>query len=115
MVILQLTPAILSVLVFCAHLFRNDSVLLMLPVLFSLVLLFVERGWVARFFQVLLLIVALEWARSAVVLAMERQEADKPWVRGVLILAAVGLFALFAGVLFETRTLVRFYPRFYDD
>jgi len=115
MVLLQLTPTILSVLIFSAHLFRNDSVLLMLPVLFSLVLLFLERGWVARFFQVLLLIIALEWARSAVVLAMERQEAGKPWVRAVVILATVGLFALFAGVLFETRTLVRFYPRFYDD
>jgi len=115
MVLLQLTPTILSVLIFCAHLFRNDAVLLMLPVLFSLALLFVERGWVARCFQVMLLVVALEWARSAIVLAMERQEQGKPWVRGVVILAVVGLFALFAGVLFETRTLVRFFPRFYDD
>jgi len=115
MVLLLLAPTILSLLIFCAHLFRSDGFFLMMPVLLSMPLLLVERGWVARFFQVLLLVVALEWARTAIVLALERDEAGQPWVRAVLILAAVALFALFAGVLFETRTLVRFYPRFYDD
>jgi hypothetical protein len=115
MVILLLSPTILSLLIFGAHLFRNGAIPLVLAVLLSLPLLLVERGWVARFFQALLLVVALEWARSAFVLALERDEAGQPWLRAVLILAAVALFALFAGVLFETRTLLRAYPRSYDD
>lgn len=115
MVPLLLLPAVLSLLVFCAHLFRDGSIFLMLPVLFSLFLLLVRRAWVARFFEVLLLVAALEWARSALFLALERDEAGQPWLRAVLILAAVALFTLFSGSLFETRALLRFYPRPYDD
>ncbi len=115
MVFLLLFPTVLSLLVFCAHLFRDYGLLPVLPVLLCMPLLFVPRGWVARFFQVLLLVAALEWARAAFVLAIEREDAGQPWLRAVLILAAVALFTLFAGVLFETRTLVRVYPRFYDD
>jgi len=115
MVLLLLTPAILSVVVFCAHLFRSDGALLVLPLLLSLLLLLVERGWVARFFEVLLLIAALEWARSAVSLAIERADAGQPRLRAVLILSGVGIFTLFSAVLFETRTLLRFYPRPYDE
>jgi hypothetical protein len=115
MVILQLLPTVLSLLVFCAHLFRDYGFLPVLPVLLSLPLLFVPRGWVARFFQVLLLVAALEWARAAFALALARDEAGEPWLRAVLILAAVAFFTLFSGALFETRTLVRAYPRFYDD
>jgi hypothetical protein len=115
MAFLLLSPTILSLLILCAHLFRGGSLVLVLLVLLSLPLLLVRRGWVARFFQVLLLIAALEWGRTAFLLALERDEAEEPWLRAVLILAATAIFALFAGVLFETRTLVRVYPRLYDD
>jgi hypothetical protein len=115
MVLLLLLPAVLSLLLFCAHLFRDGSIFLMLPVLFSLLLLLVREGWVARFFEVLLLVAALEWSRSALFLALERDEAGKPWLRAVLILAGVALFTLFSAALFETRTMLRFYPRHDDD
>lgn len=115
MVFLLLAPTLVSLLAFCAHLFRDYGMVPVLPVLLTLPLLLVARGWVARFFQVLLLVAALEWARAAFVLAIEREDAGKPWLRAVLILAAVALFTLFAGVLFETRTLLRVYPRSYDD
>jgi hypothetical protein len=114
MVFLLVSPTIVATLIFGAHLFRGEGFLLVLPLVLSLLLLFVERGWVARFFQVLLLLETLEWARSAITIAIERSEAGQPWLRAVLILSGVGLFTLFAAALFETRTLLRFYPRFYD-
>jgi len=115
MALLLLLPAVLSLLVFCAHLFRDGSVFLMLPVLFSLFLLLVRQGWIARFFEVLLLVAALEWGRAALFLAIEREDQGRPWIRAVLILAAVALFTLFSAALFETRTLMRVYPRRDDD
>lgn len=115
MVLLLLLPGVLSLLLFCAHLFRDGSIFLMLPVLFSLLLLLVRQGWVARFFEVLLLVAALEWGRAALFLAIEREDQGRPWLRAVLILAAVALFTLFSGALFEAPTLMRFYPRRDDD
>lgn len=115
MVLLLLAPGVLSLLVFCAHLFREGAVFLMLPVLFSLFLLLVRAGWVARLFEVLLLVAALEWGRAAFFLAFEREEEGRPWLRAVLILAVVALFTLFSAALFETRTLMRVYPRRDDD
>lgn len=115
MVFLLLFPALLSLLLFCAHLLRDVGFLFMLPVPFSLLLLLLQRGWVARFFEVLLLLAALEWGRAALFLAIEREDAHQPWLRAVLILSGVALFTLFAAALFETRTLLRFYPRPDDD
>jgi hypothetical protein len=115
MAVLLLFPTVLSLLVFAAHLFRSQGFLPVLPILLCLPLLFVPRGFVARFFQVLLLIAALEWTRSDVALALEREDAGKPWLRAVLIFAVVALFTLFSGILFYTRTLLRVYPRLYDD
>jgi len=115
MALLLLLPAVLSLLVFCAHLFREGALFLMLPVLFSLPLLFVRRGHVARFFEVLLLVAALEWGRAALFLALEREDQGRPWLRAVTILVAVALFTLFSAALFETRTMMRIYPRRDDD
>jgi len=108
---LLLTPAIFSLLVTCAHLFRGGAGLLVLVVLPLPWLLLLRRGWVARFFQVFLLLATLEWIRTGVVLALERHKAGAPWLRMALILGAVATFNFFAMALFETRTLQRIYPR----
>lgn len=111
MVLLLLLPAVVSLLVFGAHLFRAGAFFLMLPVLFALFVLFVRRGWVARFLEVLLFLAALEWGRAALFLALEREDQGQPWLRAVLILGVVALFTLFSAALLETRTMLRFYPR----
>ena len=108
---LLVTPAIVSLLVFCGHLFRGGAGVFVLVVLPLPWLLLIQRGWVARFFQFFLLIATLEWIRTGVVLALERHEAGAPWLRMALILGAVAAFNFFAMTLFETRTLLRVYPR----
>ena len=70
---LLLLPAILSLLALCGHLLRQ-GLLLLLPLLFMLIpLLILRRGWVARLWQVVLFLGALEWIRWGIFLAKERQ------------------------------------------
>jgi uncharacterized membrane protein len=111
MTVLQLSPTVLSVLVFCAHCFRGGLVLLIPPLLLSLGLLIYRSGAVARFFQLLLLAIAGVWIFTALQIGMRRMEAGEPWLRMALILVGVALFALFAAALWESDTLLRRYPR----
>jgi len=111
MAYLFLVPTLLSVVVFCAHLFRAGALLFVPLVLLTLPLLFLRQGWVARLFQFLLLFIAFEWVLTAVFLANTRANAGQPWVRMAVILGCVALFAVGAAALFETPQLHRRYPR----
>ena len=102
MTFLQLLPTLLSWLVFCAHLFKVG----MLPLL-----LLVKHGLVARFFQLALFFIAAQWILVAVFKAEHRSEAGEPWLRMLLILVGVALFAFFAAALFESERLQQRYPR----
>jgi hypothetical protein len=111
MTFLQLLPALLSWLVFCAHLFRIGMLPLLPFVLPLPLLLFLKHGLVARFFQAALLLIAAQWILVALFTAAHRAEAGQPWLRLVLILAGVALFAFLAAALFESERLQRRYPR----
>jgi len=111
MAYLLLVPTVLSVLIFCAHLFRAGALLLVPLVLLTLPLLLLRQGWVARLFQFLLLLIAIEWVLTAVFLANQRQAEGQPWIRMAVILGCVALFSGGAAALFETPQLHRRYPR----
>lgn len=108
---LLLLPTFLSLLIFCAHLFRAGALLLIPLVLFVLPLLLIKSGIVARLFQLLLLFIAMQWAIYAWMLADERMDAGRPWMRMAAILAGVGVLALISAALFEAPPLMRRYPR----
>ena len=55
--------------------------------------------------QAVLVVAALEWGRTLVVLAGERQEAGEPWVRLAVILGAVALFTLGSALMFRLPAL----------
>jgi len=111
MALLLLLPPILSLLVFCGHLLR-EGMLLPIPLLFMMLpLLFLAKGWVARLWQVVLMLASLEWVRTAVFSAAERQDAGEPWVRMVVILGAVAVFTFASALAFEMRPLDEIYPR----
>jgi hypothetical protein len=111
MALLLLLPAVLSLLVLCGHLLR-EGMLLVIPLLFMLLpLLILPRGWVARLWQVVLFLGALEWVRTAVFLAIDRQEAGEPWIRMAVILGATAAFTFGSALLFEARPLLDAYPR----
>lgn len=109
--VLLLIPTFLSLLLFCAHLFRNGWLLLIPFVLVMIPLLLVRHGLVARLFQLLLLFLAIQWALFGWMLAERRMDAGEPWLRLALILGGVALFNLIAAALFEAPPLMRRYPR----
>ncbi len=111
MTFLLLLPTLLSWLVFCAHLFRVGMLPLLPFVLPLPLLLFVKHGLVARLFQLLLFFIAAQWILVAVFSATHRAEDGQPWMRLVLILSGVALFAFFAAACFEAPRLQRRYPR----
>jgi len=110
MVFVHLLPALLSLLLLFVHGFRDFGPIV-LPFMGVLTLLLVPHGSVARFFQFLLCIGALEWVRMAISLAVERQAKGESWVRMAIILGATSLFTLWAAVHFECPILREVYPR----
>jgi hypothetical protein len=84
-----LAPAGLSLLVLGAHFLRAGRLALVVAVLVLFGLLFVRRPWAGRTVQVALLLGALEWVRTTLVLTGERASMGRPYGRMVVILGAV--------------------------
>lgn len=79
-----------------------------IPALLCLVtifLLLVKKPWVARLFQLLLVLFALEWVRTLFVLIQLRIDADLPWTRLALILGIVTLFTATSALLFHNKNM----------
>jgi hypothetical protein len=102
-------PAALSLLLLGAHFLRVDAMALVAVCIALCGLLLVARPWAARLVQAALVLGALEWLRTLIVLALQRQHAELPWLRMALILGAVAAIALVAAWLFQTPRLARRY------
>lgn len=103
--LLHLLPAILSLLVLAAHFLRAGLLPLTLILLILVGLLALRKAWVARVTQVVLLLGAFEWLRTAVSYILARQRLDMAWGRLALILGTVILITLASALLFQSRTL----------
>lgn len=102
-------PIVLSLIVLGAHFLRGGSPLAVIGTLGLLALLTVRRPWVARVTQVVLIVGAVEWARTLVALAMRRSAQGEPFLRMALILGVVATVTLVSGLLFESPALRRLY------
>jgi len=104
---LSLTPAVLSLLLLAAHFSRAGLLPLSLLSLALITLVFIPRRWAALTLQVVLVLGALEWVRTIVVLVQARMDAGMPAARMAIILGCVVLVTLGAAVLFRTSRLRR--------
>jgi len=107
LVFLSLTPAVLSLLLLAAHFSRAGLLPLSLLSLALITLVFIPRRWAALTLQVVLVLGALEWVRTIVVLVQARMDAGMPAARMAIILGCVVLVTLGAAVLFRTSRLRR--------
>ncbi len=105
----RLLPVVLSLVLLAAHFYRAGLLPVAVICLGLLPLLFVRKSWVPRFFQVLLLLGALEWLHALYNFAAMRIAWDQPWTRLALILCAVALFTALSGLVFRTSKLRSFY------
>ena len=99
-----LLPALALVLL-AAHLFHGGASLLAAVAVLLVALLAVRRWWAARLLQVVLLLATVEWLRTTVVLSQARIAHGQPYVRLVLILAAVAALTAVAAAVFQVPRL----------
>jgi hypothetical protein len=105
MYVLKLLPVILSGLLLGAHFLRAGLfALAVLSLVFPVLLLF-RRGWVARLVQIILVLGALEWIRTLMVLVDERRIAGQAWTRLAIILGLVAVFTGCSALVFCCRSL----------
>lgn len=106
---LQLTVVALSLVVLGAHLLRAGGGCLLPAVLALLLLLFLRRPWVARTVQGVLVLGALEWIRTLVLLYQERVAEGRDYVRMLIILGVVTVVTFSSALVFQTEKLNRLY------
>ena len=105
----RLLPVIFSALIMSAHLSRAYQTELAIVCLILPFLLFIRKQWVARVFQVLLVIGGLVWIKTAWILAQIRQVHGESWTRLVVILGVVALFTGLSALVFQTKDLKKRY------
>ena len=106
---LLFVPVVLSLVVLGAHFLRFGSYIGVFAALLLIALLFLRRPWVARLMQIVLVLGALEWLRTAYELGHMRALQGEPYGRMLVILGAVAAVALCSALLFQTKTLKDMY------
>ena len=101
----RLIPVFLSSLLLAAHFSRADNFFLILISLIAPLILLVKKTWAARAMQTVLVLGALEWVRTLVAIARERQALGEPWLRMAVILGAVALVTALSALVFQTQAL----------
>lgn len=111
MTALQLLPAALSLLVLAAHFLRSGDALLVAIAVGATALLLVRRPWSAVVLQGLLVVGAVEWLRTLMLLVTMRQQIGLPYGRLSVILVAVIVFTLVSAGLIQTRRSEAYFSR----
>jgi hypothetical protein len=102
-------PVLISAILPGAHFLRSGKIELMVLSLSAMALLLVRRRWAATLVQIVLVLGALEWLRTTLVVISMRQSVGAPWTRFAVILGAVTLFTLASALVFFTPRLSRRY------
>jgi len=103
MKIVRTVPAVISFLLIAAHFYRAGLTGLAFLALGAPTLLLIPRLWSAWIVQLLLVLSALEWARTLLKLVQLRMEMGMDWLRLALILAGVILFTLISAMIVQSR------------
>ncbi len=109
--IVRVLPVILSFILLAAHFSRSGLSELMLMCIVMPFLLFIQKIWVVRFLQILLLLGSLEWIRTLYNYAVERQAIGESWIRLAIILGVVALFTGLSALVFRFGSLKKRYNR----
>lgn len=109
MTALLLAPAALSLLVLGAHFLRAGQLPLVAVVVALMALLFVRRRWAGRTVQVALLVGAVEWVRTTLILMGERASMGRPYERMVVILGAVAAVCALSALPLRARRARRWF------
>ena len=103
--VLRLLPIYISALLMGAHFLRGGALFLAVVSLLFPVFLFFRHPWAVRLVQTILVLGALEWIRTMILLAVYRYAAGQEWIRLVIILGAVAVFTGASSLVFLFQSL----------
>jgi hypothetical protein len=106
----RIVPVVLAFLLLAAHFLRGDAFTLVAVSLLAPLLLFIHRRPALRLVQGLLFLGAGVWLLTAAVVGRQRVMLQEPWLRMALILGAVALLTIWAGVLLNGSRVKDRYP-----
>jgi hypothetical protein len=107
--IVRLLPIFLSAVLLTAHFLKAGLYPFVAAALAFPFVLLVRRRWAARLVQVVLVLGALEWVRTAMRLITERQAEGRGWMRLAIILAAVAAITAASALVFRLDALKKRY------
>lgn len=93
-----------------AHFSRAGSYVLVTLSLVTPLLFLIKRRWSLMLLQLAAYGATLNWMLVIVLLVQMRQQVGRPWTTAALILGAVALLTLLAGLLLNSRGLRERYP-----
>ena len=104
-----LIPTLVSFLLLGAHFFRGGQLVLVLICCAAPMLLLLRRTWATRMLQVLLIVGALEWLRTAFLIRAIRIEEGRDWRRMAIILGSVAALTFFSSLVYFLPPLRKHY------
>jgi hypothetical protein len=107
---LRITLFTIAALLLGAHFYRAGNFLLVALCLAAPLLFFHKRRRSLILLQVLAYGAAAIWVEAAIRLVAYRQQIGQPWTAAAIILGAVALFTLAAGLLLNSRVIAQHYP-----
>lgn len=108
--VLRITLVIIAVLLLAAHFLRQSEFILLVLCVLTPLLFLVRKRWSLFALQMLMYLGAIIWTSTTVQIVQERLSSGEPWVRLIIILGAVILFTVGAGLLLNSSVIKDKYP-----
>jgi hypothetical protein len=106
----RIVPFIFAALLLGAHFLRDGQLAAMVLCLLAPLLLLLKQRWSLIVLQALAYTGAGIWLVTTLDILQQRLKLGLPWVRLVIILGAVTLFTLWAGLLLNSTKVKENYP-----
>jgi len=108
--VLRIVLIAVAALLLAAHFFRESSFVLVAVCTAAPLLFLWKKRWSLILLQLMAYAAATTWIVVAFRLIEVRQQTGRSWTAAVLILGAVALFTLVAGLLLNSRAITQRYP-----
>ncbi|MBM4325799.1 MAG: hypothetical protein FJ118_01435 [Deltaproteobacteria bacterium] len=108
--VLRIIPLLIASLLLAAHFLRHGDIGFMAVCLLVPLILLIKKRWSLILVQLSAYAGAAVWVYTALQIIRERMMFGRPWGVAVVILGAVALFTIFAGLLLNSRNMKDRYP-----
>ena len=108
--VLRITMVIVAAFLLAAHFLRQSEFALLLLCVLTPLLFLIKKRWSLFALQMLMYLGTIVWANTTLQIVRERIASDEPWARLVIILGAVILFTIVAGLLLNSPIIKEKYP-----